>query len=157
MASSSPQPERQRVLVLGAYGLIGAAVSRGLIAEGHTVLGLGRCRDTAQRVLSQLDWVYEDLAKLQHTEDWFGLLVSDDWVVNCAGALQSTISDKLQIVHVDAVSALARACAETNTRLVQISAVGTDTDPHFIYICSHGFTEVRHFVHEGDLRSQEAV
>ena len=85
-------------------------------------------------MLSQLDWVYEDLAKLQHTEDWFGLLDSVDWVVNCAGALQSTISDKLQIVHVDAVSALARACAETNTRLVQISAVGTDTDPQTSFL-----------------------
>jgi uncharacterized protein YbjT (DUF2867 family) len=49
-------------------------------------------------------------------------------VVNCAGALQDGPRDHLHAIHADAVSALAKACARSGVRLVQISAAGVSPD-----------------------------
>ena len=53
-----------RILVLGAYGLIGSGVARHLRDRGHIVSGLGRNRATAQRVLPEIDWIYRDMAEM---------------------------------------------------------------------------------------------
>ena len=124
MADDSVTP--LRVLVLGAYGLIGSGLVRALVARGHIVTGLGRDAETAQRVLPALDWVVRDLGDLQRPDAWRSLLEDIDAVVNAAGALQDGGKDDLAAVHQHAISALAEAAAETAVALVQISAVGAD-------------------------------
>ena len=113
-----------RILVLGAYGLIGSGIVRHLRASGYTVSGLGRNKATAQRVLPELDWIVRDMAEMRSPNDWSALLRGCDTVVNCAGALQDGPRDQLQTIHADAVAALAKACANNSVRLVQISAAG---------------------------------
>lgn len=40
----------RKVLIIGAYGLIGYGITQRLTKEGHQVTGLGRNLQTAQRV-----------------------------------------------------------------------------------------------------------
>ncbi|MEO0912502.1 MAG: NAD-dependent epimerase/dehydratase family protein, partial [Pseudomonadota bacterium] len=89
----------RRVLVLGAYGMIGSAVVEELRAAGQRVTGLGRDPHAAARVHPDLDWIIRDLSGLQQAEEWILLLGPFDVVVNCAGALQDGARDDLAAVH----------------------------------------------------------
>lgn len=73
-----------RVLVLGAYGLIGSAVADRLLDAGWEVLGLGRSIERARRMRPDIDWRRADIAKMLRPEDWTSYLDGADAVVNCA-------------------------------------------------------------------------
>ncbi|MEC7964111.1 MAG: NAD-dependent epimerase/dehydratase family protein, partial [Pseudomonadota bacterium] len=48
---TAPAPAPPRALVLGGYGLIGAAAMRALMEAGFDVTGIGRSETSARRVL----------------------------------------------------------------------------------------------------------
>ena len=125
-----------RILVLGAYGLIGLAIARALHAAGHAVTGLGRSAGVGERLAPSLRWVRGDLALLQSAADWTPLLENIDVVVNAAGALQDGLRDDLERVHHGAIAALAAACAEARVRLVQVSAPNARIDSDTIFLGS---------------------
>lgn len=117
-----------RVLVLGAYGLIGREVAYRLQADGYEITGLGR-NARAAASMSGVGFVRADLRHLTTPDAWMPHLRGIDGVVNAAGALQDGPADDLQAVHVDAIGALAAACeASGATRFVQISAAGASPD-----------------------------
>lgn len=117
-----------RVLVIGAYGMIGAAITRHLLIEGHEVTGLGRSVASARRAFPGLDWVFRDLANMTIPGDWLSCLHDIDYVVNAAGALQDGPRDDLSAVHGASIAALAEACAQKEVGLIQISAAGVAPD-----------------------------
>lgn len=124
-----PAAPSQRVLLLGAYGLIGAAVADRLLAEGHAVTGIGRDVAAAQRARPAITWWKRDIAGLVRPEDWAPLLAAMDAVVNCAGALQDGARDDVQALQSVAMRALFAACeAAGGIRIVQVSAVGATPD-----------------------------
>lgn len=135
----------RRVLVLGAYGLIGSAVTRRLLADGFAVTGLGRNAATAQKVLPDIQWVIQDLADLCDAASWSSVLSEIDMVVNCAGALQDGAADHLETVHSDMVQALSQACRSSDVGVVQISAIGVrpDASTAFMRSKSRGDEAVR--------------
>ena len=106
--------------------MIGAEVARDLAAHGIAVTALGRNTTTARRVLPDADWVFHDLRDLPAATDWAPLVAGHSHVINCAGALQENGRDNLSVVHDAAISALAKACAEAEVGLIQISAVGAE-------------------------------
>ncbi len=113
-----------RIVVAGAYGLIGTYVTARLLAEGHEVTGVGRDIVMAHRKIPQARWVKADLARAS-VEDWIELLDGADAFVNCAGALQDSPRDDLKAVHLDAVTRLIAACKASGVkRFVHISAAG---------------------------------
>jgi len=126
MNSGDLATDRPRVLVLGAYGLIGAEISRRLRNDGCHVTGFGRNESVARTVLPELDWRIGDLRNFGSQADWLPILREADFVVNCAGALQDSYRDDLSQIHFEAVSALAQACSVTKSGFIQISAVGVD-------------------------------
>jgi len=116
-----------RVLVLGAYGLIGSAVADRLVRDGHEVVGLGRDPSALARGRADVRWVRADLSKLTAEKDWTPLLEGVDCVVNAAGALQDGARDRVAAVQRDAMVALYRACEGSGVRrVVQVSAVGAE-------------------------------
>lgn len=116
-----------RILVIGAYGLIGGFVTACLMAEGHQVTGLGRDVAAARRRFPAVRWVEADLRRMP-SERWLGLLREADAVVNCAGALQDSPWDDMRAVHHDLAEALVSACGRAGVRrLVHISAAGSQT------------------------------
>lgn len=117
-----------RVLVLGAYGLIGSNIARSLADRGHDVLAFGRDKAVAHRVLPDFPWVFRDMRALTRPDDWAPVLVGVDYVVNCAGALQDNAKDNLELVHLHAIGALVLACEKRGIGIVQISATGASPD-----------------------------
>ncbi|MGZ3344659.1 MAG: SDR family oxidoreductase [Caulobacteraceae bacterium] len=115
-----------RILVIGAYGLIGSYVTARLLADGHEIVAAGRDVRMAVRRWPQVRWIRVDLGRMT-VADWQGRLDGVDAVVNCAGALQDSPSDRLAAVHRDGVLALAEACRVAGVRrFVQISALGVE-------------------------------
>ncbi|OBY26878.1 oxidoreductase [Leisingera sp. JC1] len=127
-----------RVLVLGAYGFIGAEVVRALQTAGFSMNGLGRSAGQAARVLPGVPFVQGDLLQLSQPEDWAPLLQGVDAVVNCAGVLQDMSPGELEMVHHTAIAALGAACAERGIAVVQISAAGAGPDAGTEFMRSKG-------------------
>ncbi len=114
-----------RILVLGAYGLIGHEVTRALLKAGHEVTGLARSVSTGKALLPDATWIGADLAHLTEPASWHPHLQNSDAVVNAAGALQTGARDNVQRTQQDAMCALFSACENQEVRrFVQISAVG---------------------------------
>lgn len=113
-----------RVLVLGAYGFIGSAITDALLRAGHAVTGLGR--DPARmHPRPGLAWVEQNLAAMTAPADWAELLSGIDVVVNAAGSLQDGARDRVGAVQAEAIAAMAAAAGPAGVRrIVQISAVG---------------------------------
>lgn len=121
-----------RILVTGAYGFIGSAVTARLVADGHQVVGVGRDIARAALALPDMRWIRLDIAKARSAGDWLPHLKDVDAVVNCAGALQDNPSDNVHAVHVEGTLALFQACQQAGVkRVVHISAIGVDADTAF--------------------------
>jgi uncharacterized protein YbjT (DUF2867 family) len=115
-----------RVLILGAYGLLGGYVTARLIEDGHDVIGVGRDVIAARRRFPGARWATAELGRTSIAE-WTGRLDGVEAVVNCAGALQDSPRDDLQAVHVDGMWSLVKACSAAGVRrFVQISAAGVE-------------------------------
>jgi uncharacterized protein YbjT (DUF2867 family) len=114
-----------RILLVGATGLIGAAVAARLRQDGHAVVAVART-PAPHRVAAEA-WVSLDLRDATTPEAWLRHLVGIDAVVNCAGTLQDNVRDSTARVHRDAPAALWRACAEAGVRrVIHFSAMGVD-------------------------------
>jgi uncharacterized protein YbjT (DUF2867 family) len=121
-----------RVLVTGAYGFIGSAVTARLLADGHEVIGMGRDVSRAAQRLPDVRWIALDIAKTTAAEDWLPHLSGVEAVVNCAGVLQDNASDDVKGVHVDGMLALFEACLRADVkRFTHISAIGVEADTAF--------------------------
>ncbi len=131
-----------RVLVTGAYGLIGSAILVRLHQHGHELVGSGRNIDTAQRRFPYARWVAADFRDLQTKEAWTEILTGIDAVVNCAGAFQQSMRDDLEAVHVNAPLALFAACEEMGIRrVVQISAMGAGEQGASTFAKTKGYAD----------------
>ncbi len=118
-----------RVLVLGAYGLIGLETARAVLKARHNVTGLARSAATGRSLLPAADWISADLSDLCQPEAWGPHLEGIDAVVNAAGALQTGARDNVRGTQQDAMCALFDACQTHGIRrVVQISAVGVSKD-----------------------------
>ena len=114
-----------RILVTGAYGLIGSACLARLHRDGHTLVGVGRAVETAKLSFPYARWIEADVARLSSVDDWRPLLSGIDAVVNCVGVLQDGARDDTRRVHVTATCALFDACAQAGIRrVVHVSAIG---------------------------------
>jgi uncharacterized protein YbjT (DUF2867 family) len=127
MAKSTTPSTGPRVLVLGGYGFIGAALVRALIRAGCAVAVFGRDGKMAERVVPGVAFVPGDLRSFAKPQDWLAVIRGYDLVVNAAGQLQASTAELDQVQHL-AIAALAEACGDTGTGLVQISAAGASAD-----------------------------
>ena len=133
-----------RILVLGGYGLIGSAIVRRLIADGHEVTGLGRASGAGQRLFPDAQWISADISRLTTADDWQPLIDGFDAVVNASGALQSGARDNVSAVQSAAIKALIDACeAAAVQRFVQISATMASADAETDFMRSKGEADAR--------------
>jgi uncharacterized protein YbjT (DUF2867 family) len=117
-----------RVLVTGAYGLIGSAVLGRLGRDGHELVAAGRDIHGGPDRAPFARWIEADFGRLSRSEDWKPLLDGIEAVINCVGALQDGSRDSLAGVQAG-TSALFAACERAEIRrVVQISAIGAERD-----------------------------
>jgi uncharacterized protein YbjT (DUF2867 family) len=117
-----------RVMVVGATGLIGSAVTATLLTDGNEVIGVAR-RVPQSRNSPGMDWIATDLGVMVRPADWDPYLRNVHAVVYCAGTLQDAPGESTVAVHDDAVAALAEACSRRGIRrFVHLSAIGVDRE-----------------------------
>lgn len=115
-----------RILVVGATGLIGAAVVAKLHEAGHEVVPVVRSVPAAAR-LPVGDPIVIDLAEATTPEAWRGALRGVDAIVYAAGTLQDGPGESTRGVHETGAAALFRAAAASGVRrVVHLSAIGVD-------------------------------
>lgn len=130
-----------RILILGAYGLIGSVITARLLADGHEVIGAGRHVTDAARRQPAATWIRADLSTFR-AADWAGPLQGVDAIINAAGALQDGAGDSLAGVHLTGVLALTEAARAAGIRrFVQISAVGADPNSSLPFLRTKGEAE----------------
>ena len=118
-----------RVLVTGAYGLIGSAVLARLHRDGHELVAAGRRIGEAASRMPYARWVAADFNTLTDAGAWVPLLSGVDAVVNCVGVLEQGGSDDINRTHVGGTIALFDACARAGVRrVVHVSAVGVSAE-----------------------------
>ena len=118
-----------RVLVTGAYGLIGATCLARLHIARHDVVAAGRSVRSARRGLPYAQWIAADFRRLASAEAWQPLLQGIDAVVNCVGVLQDGLHDDVQRVQLDGTKALFDGCVRAGVkRVIHISAIGAEPD-----------------------------
>jgi uncharacterized protein YbjT (DUF2867 family) len=118
-----------RVLVTGAYGLIGAACLARLHGAGHETVATGRAISAARRRLPYAQWIVADFNKLAGADAWLPLLHGIDAVVNCVGVLQDGLRDDVRRVQRDGTKALFDGCVRAGVkRVIHISAIGAEPD-----------------------------
>ena len=116
-----------RVLVTGAYGLIGAACLARLHRDGHELIGAGRRIGEARRRFPFAEWREADFNRLTTPAAWRDVIAGVDAVVNCVGVLQDGARDDVRRVQLDATVALFEACAQAGIRrVIHISAIGAE-------------------------------
>jgi uncharacterized protein YbjT (DUF2867 family) len=132
-----------RVLVTGAYGLIGSACLARLHAAGHDLAAAGRAAAPRRR-FPYAHWITADFARLTKPEQWQPLLAGIDAVVNCVGVLRDGASDNVQRVQFDGTVALFEACLQAGVkRIIHISAIGAALDGPSVFSRSKAATEAR--------------
>jgi len=118
-----------RVLVTGAYGLIGAACLARLQSDGHQLVGAGRSISAARRQFAYAQWIEIDVARLTEAAAWQRFLRGIDAVVNCVGVLQDGARDDVRRVQLLGTQALFDACVRTGVkRIVHVSAIGASPE-----------------------------
>lgn len=110
-------------VVLGGYGLIGAACMRSLQRSGFHVIGVGRSFKSAMSSDPEAEWRIHDIASLD-ISTWTEILQDADILVNASGVLQEGPSDNLTAIHEGAIARILAAAKTRNIRIVQISAAG---------------------------------
>jgi uncharacterized protein YbjT (DUF2867 family) len=131
-----------RVLLLGAYGLIGSAIARKLTSSGHQVTGVGRNLAKAKRLLPELSWLQGDLNKLLGSNDWHPYLANIDVIINAAGALQTGFADNLDKVQHGAIKALIEAAQAADVKkFIQISAPGAASNATTEFLRTKGHAD----------------
>ncbi len=104
--------ESQHVLVLGAGGRLGAALTRGLAEAGHEVVGLGR----AEADFSRPDELLQTV-----------LAQEFDVLINCAAITSvdycedAGVGKEVFLVNASAPGMLAMFCAERGARMIHVS------------------------------------
>jgi len=117
-----------RVLVTGAYGLIGSACLARLHAAGHDVVGAGRSIGTARPRFPYAQWIEADFLRLRDASAWQERLSHMDAVVNCVGVLQDGWRDNVERIQLAGTAALFDGCLRAGIRrVVHISALGADS------------------------------
>lgn len=111
-----------RILLTGASGFIGSALTAALRQRGHVVVRVLR-----HPPAGATDVVQADFAQVPSRAFWRPHLAGVDAVVNAVGILRDLPGQRFQALHADAPAELFRAAADAGVRtIVQISALGAD-------------------------------
>ncbi|MFO1034638.1 MAG: SDR family oxidoreductase [Hyphomicrobiales bacterium] len=118
-----------RILLTGANGFIGAALSAALLNAGHTLVAAVRDPAKFRRRFPFAEALPLDLSLPLDTAEWTGRLRGVDALINCAGILQSGRGGTTERVHAEGPTRLFTAAHDAGVgKIIQISAVSVGAD-----------------------------
>ena len=121
-----------RVLLTGANGFIGSAITAALVSAGHDVVAVVRSPTSFRQRFPGVKTLRVDMNQSLRADDWISHLRGVDAVINCAGVLTGRRGQSIQAIHRDAPIALFDACVQAGVRrVVQISATGVNAGTDF--------------------------
>lgn len=139
------------ILITGATGFIGSHVTRALIAQGHQVRACVRQPADALDRWPECNPLTADFLTHTETENWLPLLEGIDVVINAVGIIQQTGEQTFEKLHALAPIALFDACSGSGVRkVIQISALGVDTDRPAADIGTPSSTRYQHTKYRAD-------
>ncbi len=115
-----------KILVTGATGLVGSAVTRRLLRENHTVSALFRAgsdRSLLADVDDQVNWVEGDILDIPSLE---GALTGIDYVIHTAAVVSFVPRDKdmMYKVNVEGTANVVNVCLHHNiSKLCHVSSI----------------------------------
>ena len=113
------------ILLTGATGFLGRHILAALVSAGHTVRAVARSAPRPET--RNIHWVQADFNRDHSPEAWLPHLAGVDAVINAAGILRETATQKFDALHERGPIALFRAGAQAGvSRFIQISALGAD-------------------------------
>jgi uncharacterized protein YbjT (DUF2867 family) len=113
-----------RVLLTGANGFIGSAISAALLAGGHSLVAAVRDPAKYQRRFPEAEALKLDLSDPIDGTVWQKRVAGCDAFINCAGILQSGRGGTTENVHAVGPIALFKAAEAAGVaKIIQISAV----------------------------------
>ncbi|WP_332814897.1 SDR family oxidoreductase [Ramlibacter sp.] len=122
-----------RILLTGATGLIGGALARALLREGHELVCA--VRDPSRLSLGAgAAALQADFAGVPAAAWWAERLRGVDAVVNAVGILRESPGQTFEALHHRAPAELFRGCVTAGVRcVVQVSALGADAQARSAY------------------------
>lgn len=116
-----------RVVLTGANGFIGSAISTAILAEGHVLVAAIRNPVKFTRRFPNAVAIELDLNKSLDSLKWQSDLQSADVLINCAGILQTDHVNSAGRVHTEGPRELFQAAVAAGvSKIIQISAVSAD-------------------------------
>jgi uncharacterized protein YbjT (DUF2867 family) len=100
-----------RILLTGASGFIGSALTERCLRDGHTLRLCARNVERVRTLWPDVEVVRLDFADATNMPAWMPLLADIDAVVNTVGIIRETSSQTFAILHVEAPRALFEAAA----------------------------------------------
>ena len=115
-----------KILMTGATGLLGSALSHRLADAGHDLVCAGRRRPERlppRAAFIEVDFAHDTAAR------WAPRLAGIDAVVNAVGIFRQEAPDSFERLHVQGPRALFEGCVVARVRrVVHVSALGADVD-----------------------------
>ena len=123
-----------RILLTGASGMIGSALARALLREGHELVCAVRDPVRLDLPAGAVHTLQADLAQVPPAAWWQPHLAGVDAVVNAVGILREQPGQTFEALHHRAPAELFQACAAAGVRcVVQVSALGAEASARSRY------------------------
>lgn len=133
LASAAIGRRPSTVLIVGASGLIGAALARALRARGHRVVAAVRDPAALDPALATAT-LAADLSRVPGARWWAQQLAGVDVVVNTVGIFHERGGQRFEHLHTRGPIALFEGAVLAGVpRVVQLSALGSDEDAASAY------------------------
>ena len=113
------------ILITGATGFIGSHLAAALADRGHHIVCAIK-NPAAKNLDERFTYIDADYTRDFDPGIWRARLAGVDVVINAVGIIREQGLQTFNSLHDRAPSALFSACAETDIKVVQISALGAD-------------------------------
>jgi uncharacterized protein YbjT (DUF2867 family) len=115
------------ILILGATGLVGSAITQLLLDEGFKVTCAGRNIEAIKQQFPKAQFLYCDFLKDTVVDNWLPRLKGIHVIVNCVGIFYHKNKTTIWNIHYHAAKALYEAAQLNNIKqIIHLSALGID-------------------------------